>query len=125
MLANLTAHADVNINVASTMTLDFALHDKAVVNVGFDVEEGGRTTPWMDYYAFDPYRPVVELGAARVARSQEELAEHVDAYLEDASLDREGRRKLMELEVGVPVGQATERVVEALEWIARVGVEAR
>jgi hypothetical protein len=60
-----------------------------------------------------------------VARSPEELAEHVNAYLEDPSLDREGRRKLVELEVGVPVGQASERVVEALERIARVEVEAR
>ncbi len=124
-LANLTAHADVNVNVASTMTLDFALRDKPVVNIGFDVDGDGRSRPWLDYYSFDHYRPVVELGAARVARSPEELAGHVNAYLRDPSLDREGRRKLVELEVGVPVGQASRRVVEALEAIARVEAAAR
>ena len=35
-LANLTHHADLNVNLASTMTLDFAIHDKPVVNVAFD-----------------------------------------------------------------------------------------
>lgn len=124
-LGNLTAHADVNVNVASTMTLDFALRDKPVVNIGFDADHGGRTRPWLVYYSFDHYRPVVELGAARVARSPEELAEHVNAYLRDPSLDREGRRKLVELEVGAPVGEASKKVVEALERIATVGVEVR
>ena len=38
-LANLTHHADLNINLGSTMTLDFGLHDKPVVNVAFDVAD--------------------------------------------------------------------------------------
>ena len=124
MLANLTFHADVNVNVASTMTLDFALHDRPVVNIGFDVDEAGRSRPWLTYYDFDHYRPVVEFGAARVARSPEELAAHVNAYLADPSLDREGRRKLVELEVGVPVGRSSEAVLEALARIAGVEVRA-
>lgn len=124
LLANLTAHADVNVNVASTMTLDFALRDKPVVNIGFEVDEAGRVRPWLDYYSFDHYRPVLELGAARVARSPEELAEHVNAYLANPALDREGRRRLVELEVGVPVGEASRRVVKALAAIAGVEVAA-
>lgn len=123
-LANLAHHSDVNINVASTVTLDFAIHDKPVVNLAYDMD--GKLPFGMPIYEFhylmDHYRPVVELGAARVARSPEELAAHVNAYLRDPSLDREGRRRLVELEVGVPVGQASARVVEALGRIA--GVEA-
>lgn len=123
-LANLTAHADVNVNVASTMTLDFALRDKPVVNIAFDVDAGGRSRPWLEYYSFDHYRPVVELGGARVARSPEELARHVNAYLADPSLDREGRRRLVELEVGAPVGTAAMGVVAAMREIAGVEVMA-
>jgi hypothetical protein len=59
-----------------------------------------------------------------VARSPEELAAHVNAYLADPSLDREGRRKLVELEVGVPVGRSSEAVLEALARIAGVEVRA-
>lgn len=124
-LTNLTAHADVNVNVASTMTLDFALRDKPVVNIAFDVDAGGRSRVWLEYYSFDHYRPVVELGAARVARSLEELAEHVNAYLRNPSQDQEGRKRLVELEVGAPVGTAMMRVVAAVKEIAAIEVTAR
>lgn len=118
-LANLTYHADLNINVASTMTLDFAIRDKPVVNIAFDVAKPPpHGVPLWDYfYRFEHYRPVVELRAARFARSPEELAKHINAYLEDPSLDHEARRKLVELEVGVPIGQAGERIVEVLKQI--------
>jgi hypothetical protein len=121
-LANLTRHADVNVNVASTMTLDFAIQDRPVVNVAFDVGDPalrGRPPLWEFFYRFDHYRPVVELGAARFARSAQEVAEHINAYLHDPALDREGRRRLVELEVGFPIGESSRRVVEVLERISR------
>ncbi|MGC8731862.1 MAG: hypothetical protein ACP5RC_06345, partial [Halothiobacillaceae bacterium] len=119
-LANLTHHADLNINLASTMTLDFAIHDKPVVNIAFDIANPpvfGKPL-WEFYYQFEHYRPVVELGAARFARSPAELATHINAYLTDPALDREGRRRLVELEVGVPIGESGKRIVEILEAIA-------
>jgi hypothetical protein len=106
-LANLTMHADLNINLASTMTLDFAIHDKPVVNVAFDVAEPPpHGLPlWDYYYQFEHYQPVIQLGAARIARSRAELAEHVNAYLANPALDREGRQKFVELEVGLLTSQ--------------------
>jgi hypothetical protein len=120
-LANLTQHADLNINVASTMTLDFALRDRPVVNIAFDVSDPppfGQPL-WDYYYRFEHYRPVVELGAARFARSPFELADHVNAYLANPQLDRENRRRLVDLEIGVPVGEANGRIADVLESIAR------
>lgn len=124
LLTNLTAHCDVNINVASTMTLDFALHDKPVVNIGFDIGRDGVTHPWLDYYSFDHYRPVVELGAARVARSGDELAFHVNRYLEQPEADGEGRRRLREMQVGQPLGRASHHIAEVVNRIVEVGVTA-
>jgi hypothetical protein len=100
-------HADLNINLASTMTLDFAIHDKPVVNVAFDVAEPPpHGLPlWDYYYQFEHYQPVIQLGAARIARSRAELAEHVNAYLANPALDREGRQKFVELEVGLLTSQ--------------------
>lgn len=120
-LANLTHHADLNINLGSTMTLDFGLHDKPVVNVAFDVADPPifGVPVWDYYYHSEHYRPVVELGAARFARSPGQLAEHINAYLRDPSLDREGRRKLAELQVGVPLGESCRRVAEVLEEIGK------
>jgi hypothetical protein len=119
-LANLTHHADINVNLGSTMTLDFGLHDKPVVNVAFDVADPPLfgMPVWDFYYFFEHYRPVVELGAARPARSPEELAQLVNAYLKDPSLDREGRRKLAEMQVGAPLGEASSLILQALQRIA-------
>ncbi len=119
-LANLTHHADLNVNLASTMTMDFAIHDKPVVNVAFDIADPPHFgVPLLDYYyQFEHYRPVVEMGAARIAETPQALAEHINAYLDDPSLDREARKRFVELEVELPVGNACRRIVEVLEEIA-------
>ncbi|MBA3714791.1 MAG: hypothetical protein H0W76_20410 [Pyrinomonadaceae bacterium] len=119
-LANLTHYADLNVNLASTMTLDFAIHNKPIVNVAFDVASPppfGKPL-WDYYYRFEHYRPVVELGAARFARSPEELADHVNAYLKDPGLDSDNRRRLVEFEVSLPLGQSGQRIVDVLGAIA-------
>lgn len=120
-LANLTRHADVNINLASTMTLDFAIHDRPVVNIAFDIADPpilGKPL-WDFYYRFEHYQPVVKIGAARFARSREELAEHINDYLDDPSLDREARKNLVDLEVDLPIGQSSRKIVEVLKRIGR------
>jgi hypothetical protein len=118
-LANLTYHTDVNINLGSTMTLDFAIRDTPVVNVAFDVADPPPfgLSLWDHHYQFEHYRPVVDLGAARFARTPLELAEHVEMYLKDPAIDRESRRALVELEVGRPIGRSSQSVVGALEAI--------
>lgn len=120
-LANLTAHADVNVNMASTMTLDFAIHDRPVVNIAIDVTDPPRfgAPYWNYYYEFDHYRPVVQLGAARVARTRDELSSALAAYLADPSLDAAARRRFVALEIGQPIGAASQTIVERLAAIAR------
>jgi hypothetical protein len=116
VLTSLTAAVDVNVNMASTMSIDFALRDTAVVNLGWDEDPAaGRADA---YYTFEHYRPVVELGAVRVAHDPDELAAHLSAYLADPSLDAAERRALCELELGVPVGESSAAVAAALVAIA-------
>jgi hypothetical protein len=115
-LANLTTHCDLNVNVASTMTLDFAIHDKPIVNIAFDMTDPpvlGVPLAQL-YYQYEHYRPVIELGATRVARSRGELSAHINEYLKDPSLDREGRAALVALEVGSPLGKSGKQLVERL-----------
>jgi hypothetical protein len=123
LLVNLTRYSDLNINMASTMTLDFAICDKPVVNIAFDIASPPPFgLPVADlYYEYEHYQPVVELGAARIARSPEDLAMHVNNYLENPALDREARRRFMEVELEVStVGQSARRIVETLN---RIGSE--
>jgi hypothetical protein len=121
-LANLTHHADLNINFASTMTLDFAIHDKPVINVVFEVADPPLfgSSMWEFVRGFEHYDSVVELGVARFAHTIEQFADQINAYLKDPSLDREGRRRFAELELGTPIGKSSERVVQVLQKIARL-----
>jgi len=123
LLANLTRYADLNVNMASTMTLDFAIQGKPVVNIAFDVNSPPplRVPLWDLFYQWEHYRPVVEMKAARFARSADELLEHVNSYLNNPSLDEEGRRRLVELQVGVPVGHACSRITQSLDEILAEG----
>ncbi|MEZ5401920.1 MAG: hypothetical protein R2729_19765 [Bryobacteraceae bacterium] len=115
-LSNLTAHADMNINLGSTMTLDFGLHDRPVVNMAFDINDPPLFgMPVYDYYyQYEHFQPVLKFGASRVARSEAELIDYVNAYLRDPALDREGRRALLDQQVNVPLGESSRRITEAL-----------
>jgi hypothetical protein len=119
-LANLIHHADMNINFGSTMSLDFAVHDTPVVNSAFDTSDPPAFgMPLYEFcLQFDHYRPVAELSASRFARTPDELVTHVNAYLADPSLDREGRKRLVDLEVGQPLGTSCRCIVRTLEQIA-------
>jgi hypothetical protein len=112
-------HAAVNVNFFSTTTLDFALCDKPVVNLAFDppaCRDAGVDVSL--YYRYPHYRPVLEDGAVRLARSADELVGAVASYLRDPSLDREGRGRLVARLCG-PVGGAAERIADSLCELAR------
>lgn len=127
LLANLILHSDLNVNFGSTMTLDFAVHDKPVVNAAFDVTSPyAFGMPCYDYcMQYDHYRPVAELQSSRFARTEDQLAEYVNLYLANPAIDREGRRRLVELEVSGPIGSSTERITNVLSSVGRMSMKPR
>lgn len=109
-------HSAVNLNFASTMTLDAAIHDLPVANLAFD--DIGRQSPasavLRQMYHYDHYRPVVDLRAARVCESLDELLGEIRATLADRARDGEGRRRLVEMQCGPIDGRASHRVAAAV-----------
>lgn len=124
LLTNIAHHCDVNISVASTMTLDFAIHDRPIVNVAFDIANPPpfKYPLWDYYYKFEHYLPVIAAEAALFSRSADDLATHINTYLQDPGLHRENRRRLLTEELGVPVGDASQCIVDTLR---RIGSGAR
>jgi len=114
-LAATLAHSDVVVNFASTTTIEAALFDTPVVNIGFD-DESGLPLPLSirRYYEYEHYQPVVDTGAARVVGSEAELIEAVGAYLSDPGRDRAGRRELVRRCCGFPEGGAGHRLAR---WV--------
>jgi hypothetical protein len=114
LLKSTIQYCDVNVNVASTMTLDFAHAGRPVVNVGFGGAVAGSPYDDSTYYSLDHYRPVVELSAVRVARNEAELIAAINAYLADPDLDAAGRKRLIDMQVGVPLRGTSERIADTL-----------
>jgi CDP-Glycerol:Poly(glycerophosphate) glycerophosphotransferase len=119
-LASLLAGAAMCINASSTLCLDACMLDRPVINIGFD---GWQDLPYeqsarrgLDYIHM---RKLLSMGGVKLVRSFGELQYQIDAYLEDPSLDREGRSLTVAQECGLTDGRAAERVADTLLELAR------
>lgn len=89
VLANTLRYCSLGINVASTVSLELCMFDKPVINVGYNPPSvPTQQINYARYYRFDHYRPVVESGAVKVARSLEEM----DRMIRDALAHPEAGR---------------------------------
>ena len=110
-LANTMRHSDIVVNVASTLAVEAAIVDTPVVNIAFD---GEQRLEWARsarrYYRFTHYVNVTRHGAVRVAETPAQLVEAIGRYLDEPSLDREGRRRVALEQCEFLDGRAAERV---------------
>ena len=116
LLANSLRHAAVGVNVGSTISLELCMFDKPVINVGYN-PPGIDISP-VDiprYYSYDHYRPIVESGAVRLARSEEEMRALLIEALTAPEAGSAKRRALIDSMFGDTLdGKAGRRVVECL-----------
>lgn len=111
-LADTLRHSDVVVTVASTIAIEASIFDTPVIDVSFDGEtpvEFAKSA--RRYYRFTHYANVTRRGAAPVAETPEALIEHVGRYLADRSLDRDGRRRVVQDQVQFTDGKSSERLV--------------
>lgn len=106
LLVNTVQHGDVNLNVFSTMLLDFAVCGSPAVLIGHR-SNGNR----LHYAEYEHLRPVLDCGGHRVSYSFEQTVEHTNAYLRDPSLDSDGRQRLLDLQCGPHLGRSWERII--------------
>jgi hypothetical protein len=121
-LADTMRLSDVVVNVASTISIEAAIFDTPVVNIAFDGEEDAEwTRSARRYYRFTHYVNITRHGAARVAETPEQLVAHVERYLADPSLDREGRQTVVREQCQFFDGRSAERVASfVVEELDRV-----
>lgn len=111
-LGDTLCHADVVVNVASTISVEACIFDTPVVNICFD---GPDESPYVKsarrYYSFTHYVNVTSRNAVRVAQSPRELVDAVAAYLENPGLDAAGRKQVVLDQCQFTDGRSAERVV--------------
>lgn len=112
-LTDTLANADLFICYASSMSVDAAIFDKPVININFEVKEKQSLsqTPTF-FYQTEHYGKALRAGGIQMPESKEELIRDINAYLADPSLDREGRRCLINDQCGKLDGKSGQRIAE-------------
>ncbi len=118
-LASLLSHAALLVASSGSICLDAMALDTCAVNLAFDgdlsVPHARKASRWLE---LDHYAPVVASGGLRLAEGFPELAQAVRAYLDDPSLDAEGRVRCRAEQLEPLDGQSSRRVAQAIARMA-------
>jgi hypothetical protein len=94
-LGETMAYSDVIVNIASTTTIDASCFNTPVVNLAFD---GFNKKPpeksCKRIYGFNHYKKIVETGGVKIADNIEETVRYIQRYLDNPSLESEGRARI-------------------------------
>jgi len=101
-------YTDLNINYASTISIEACIFDKPIINIGY-------LDRFALAYEFNHYKPIVESGAVRVAKTDVDLPRLINMYLKNPGLDRQGRKKIVADYVEFTDGLSYKRSADFLE----------
>ncbi len=108
------SHADLVITGPSTMAIDASLFDRPIIIPNFEPEAKPYFQSLARFYDYDHFRPIIESGGARVARSPGELIETISGYLADPRKDAAGRKRIVEEQCGKTDGRSSARLLGVL-----------
>lgn len=105
--------SDISINMCSTMSLDFMIFNKPVINQVI----GNKTNGLFDdqrFLNYDHYKKVVESGAVAIAKNEIELIEVINTTLEQPNKKIKQQNELIQLQISKPLKGTSKRIVEVL-----------
>jgi hypothetical protein len=109
-------YSELVINVVSSMVLDASVLDRPVVTVGFDGWE--KNVPFGNsvgrYLADENMAKLLAIGGTPIVRDPEELIKWINTYLEHPEEDRDGRKKIIDIQCMGLDGHAAERIAAAV-----------
>lgn len=108
-------HSDVVVGAPSTVAIDSAVFDTPIVNLYFDgYEKREYYDSVVRIYDYIHYQRVVRTGGIRIAENREEMIENINRYLKDPTIDREGRKKMVEEQCYLVDGRSEERIANCI-----------
>ena len=113
---NTFRHADVVVNLSSTVTIDAAIFDKPVVNLDFDPQPGQTDQQLIKEvnHLWTHFKPIAESGGIRLVGNFEEMVEAIRMYLKNPELHSSDRRSIAEYVCGHLDGRSGERMAGAI-----------
>lgn len=113
---NTFRHADVVVNLASTVTIDAAICDTPVVNLDFDPQpsRSDQTLIKDVNHRWNHFKPIAESGGVWLVNSFDELENAVKVYLENPEMHKAERKWIAEYVCGRLDGHCGERMATAI-----------
>lgn len=103
-------YTDLNINYASTISIEACIFDKPIINIGY-IDRFALA------YEFNHYRPIYESGAVRLAKSDADLPGLIKLYLDNPKLDSEARQRIVVAYIQYIDGLSYKRSIDCLAKI--------
>ncbi|TDD98412.1 hypothetical protein [Flavobacterium cellulosilyticum] len=109
-------YSDLNINMCSTMSLDFMLFDTPVINTVFGNIENGlyNDQRFLDY---DHFKKVVDSQSVTIAKNEEELIEQINQNLNNPKEKSTQRRAMIDLQISEPLIDTSKRIAQTLSHL--------
>ncbi len=115
-LRSILTYTDININMLSTMSLDFMLFDKPVINTVFGDGINGLYND-QRFLNYAHIINVVKSEATQIAKNKDELFRSINYYYNNPNADRAKREYLLKLQVCNSLEGTSARITRALlEW---------
>lgn len=120
-------HADVVVNLSSTVAIDAAVFDKPVVNLDYDPQPSKAHQQLIKEinHAWTHFKPIAESGGLWLVNDPAEMIEAIQSYLQTPELHRQQRRWMAEFVCGFLDGHNGRRMAEALLDFAAIAKGTR
>lgn len=113
---NTFKHADVVVNLSSTVTIDAAKFDKPIVNLDFDPQPGQEDQQLIKdvNHRWTHFKPIAESGGVWLVNDFDELEMAIKAYLQDPSIHHKQREWMVNYVCGYSDAKCGKRMAGAI-----------
>ena len=112
-LRSLLEYIDLNINMCSTMSLDFMLFDKPVINTVFGNRDNGLYDD-QRFLNFGHFKKVVDSQSVTIAKNEMELIEQINTALAHPEEKKLQRKAMIDLQVSERLLGTSQRISSTL-----------
>lgn len=113
-------YSDVIVVISTTLAIDAVVFDRPMVVIGFDSAERQITSSSpAQALEYNHIQPFLASGGVKVAKNPAELALFIERYIENPTLDAEGRDRLRNEQCFATDGHSSERLISVIKSVLK------
>jgi hypothetical protein len=115
-LRSLLEYVDLNVNMCSTMSLDFMLFDTPVINTVFGNSKNGLYDD-QRFLNYGHFKKVVDSHSVTIAKNETELIDQINQALDNSKERTTQRKAMIDLQISEPLEGTSKRIAHTLKNI--------